>query len=154
MVNRKIFEYIFMLHSLNRMLQSRYTPFITENIYQSLRPFIPEDLASGNTRSVHFLSFPEVKEEYFDEVIERQVKRMQAVIDLTRNIRERHNISLKVLRSLFSAIYTFSTFPFFADTAEGTPHIPPRERIPFRRSISSSLYPIRTQRPRRLVYNG
>lgn len=40
--------------------------------------------------------FPEVKEEYFDDVIERQVKRMQAVIELTRNIRERHNLSLKV----------------------------------------------------------
>lgn len=40
--------------------------------------------------------FPEVKEEYFDVEIERQVKRMQAVIDLTRNIRERHNLSLKV----------------------------------------------------------
>jgi isoleucyl-tRNA synthetase len=37
-----------------------------------------------------------VKEEYFDAEIERQVQRMQAVIDLTRNIRERHNISLKV----------------------------------------------------------
>ena len=40
--------------------------------------------------------FPEVKEEYFDEVIERQVKRMQTVIELTRVLRERHNLSLKV----------------------------------------------------------
>ena len=40
--------------------------------------------------------FPDVKEEYFDEVIERQVKRMQAVIDLTRYIREKNNLSLKV----------------------------------------------------------
>jgi isoleucyl-tRNA synthetase len=47
-------------------------------------------------RSVHFLSFPEVKEEYFDEEIERQVKRMQTVIELTRNIREKNNLSLKV----------------------------------------------------------
>lgn len=40
--------------------------------------------------------FPDIKEEYFDEVIERQVKRMQAVIDLTRYIREKNNLSLKV----------------------------------------------------------
>lgn len=40
--------------------------------------------------------FPEVKEEYFDEVVERQVRRMQTVIELTRNIRERLNLSLKV----------------------------------------------------------
>jgi len=39
--------------------------------------------------------FPEVKQEYFNAEIERQVKRMQAVIDLTRNIREKNNISLK-----------------------------------------------------------
>ncbi|KAF6763074.1 isoleucine-tRNA ligase [Ephemerocybe angulata] len=58
--------------------------------------FIPEDPSAGDVRSIHFLSFPEVKEAYFDEDIERQVKRMQAVIDLTRNIRERNNLSLKV----------------------------------------------------------
>ena len=76
--------------------QSSYTPFLTENIYQSLREFIPEDPNAGDTRSIHFLMFPEVKEEYFDEVIERQVKRMQTVIELTRVLRERHNLSLKV----------------------------------------------------------
>lgn len=74
---------------------------MTENIYQSLRPFIPEDPKDGDTRSVHFLMFPDVKEEYFDVVIERQVKRMQTVIELTRVLRERHNLSLKVRYFLF-----------------------------------------------------
>jgi len=69
---------------------------MTENLYQSLRQFIPEDPAAGDARSIHFLSFPDVKEEYFDADIERKVKRMQAVIDLTRNIREKNNLSLKV----------------------------------------------------------
>ena len=78
--------------------QSSYTPFMTENIYQALRPFIPEDLSLPDTRSVHFLSFPEVKEEYFDSDIERQVKRMQSVIELTRYLREKNNLSLKVGR--------------------------------------------------------
>ncbi|KII92817.1 hypothetical protein PLICRDRAFT_486212 [Plicaturopsis crispa FD-325 SS-3] len=86
-----LFETLF---TLCRTMSS-YTPFLTENIYQSLRPFIPEDPAAGDTRSVHFLSFPDVKEEYFDSDIERQVQRMQAVIDLTRNIREKNNLSLK-----------------------------------------------------------
>ena len=72
---------------------------MTENLYQSLREFIPEDPAAGDTRSVHFLLFPKVKEEYFDVDIERKVRRMQAVIDLTRNIRERNNLSLKVCPS-------------------------------------------------------
>ena len=60
-----------------------------------MREFIPEDPKAGDVRSIHFLPFPEVKEEYFDEVIERKVKRMQAVIELTRAVRERHNLSLK-----------------------------------------------------------
>ncbi|GBE80824.1 Isoleucine--tRNA ligase, cytoplasmic [Sparassis crispa] len=61
----------------------------------SLRSFIPEDPAAGDQRSIHFLSFPEVKQEYFDSEIEQRVRRMQAVIELTRNIRERHGLSLK-----------------------------------------------------------
>jgi valyl-tRNA synthetase len=69
---------------------------LTENLYQTLREYIPEDPSVPDARSIHFLMFPDVKEEYFDEVIERQVKRMQAVIDLTRYIREKNTLSLKV----------------------------------------------------------
>ncbi|THH16247.1 hypothetical protein EW146_g4367 [Bondarzewia mesenterica] len=86
-----LFETLF---TLCRTMSS-YTPFLTESIYQTLRTFIPEDPKAGDTRSIHFLLFPEVKEEYFDTVIERQVKRMQTIIELTRNIRERHTITLK-----------------------------------------------------------
>ena len=77
---------------------------MTENIYQSLRTYIPENPATGDTRSIHFLRFPAVKEEYFDADIERQVKRMQAVIDLARNVRERNNLSLKVRMMIPSTI--------------------------------------------------
>jgi len=68
---------------------------LTENIYQGLRQYIPEEEGT-DVRSVHFLQFPEVKQEYFDAVIQRQVKRMQSVIELTRQIREKNQISLKV----------------------------------------------------------
>jgi isoleucyl-tRNA synthetase len=44
---------------------------------------------------VHFLPFPEVREELFDEVVERQVKRMQSVIELGRICRDRANKGLK-----------------------------------------------------------
>ncbi|PFH53847.1 hypothetical protein AMATHDRAFT_73255 [Amanita thiersii Skay4041] len=87
-----LFEALF---TLCRTMSS-YTPFITENLYQTLRKFIPDDPSAGDTRSVHFLGFPKVKEAYFDAEIERKVKRMQAVIELTRNLRERNNLSLKV----------------------------------------------------------
>ncbi|KAB5589114.1 Isoleucyl-tRNA synthetase [Ceratobasidium theobromae] len=86
-----LFETLF---TLCRTMSS-YTPFITENIYQGLRPFIPKSPDVVDDRSIHFLLFPEVKEEYFDSVIERQVKRMQSVIELTRTLRERHNRALK-----------------------------------------------------------
>ncbi|KAJ6500050.1 tRNA synthetases class I-domain-containing protein [Mycena vitilis] len=86
-----LFEALF---TLCRTMSS-YTPFMTENLYQTLKTFIPEDPKAGDVRSVHFLSFPEVKEEYFDVDIERQVLRMQTVIELTRNIREVNKLSLK-----------------------------------------------------------
>lgn len=91
------------LTTLWHMRQSSYTPFLTENLYQTPREYIPEDPSVPDPRSVHFLSFPEVKEEYFDALIERQAQRMKAVIDLTRNIREKHNLSRKV-RALYISL--------------------------------------------------
>lgn len=62
-------------------------------MYQTLKGFLPvqEDLA----KSVHFLDFPTVRQEYFNQDIERRVSRMQAVIELSRNIREKHTVGLK-----------------------------------------------------------
>ncbi|KAL5480899.1 ILS1_2 [Sanghuangporus weigelae] len=77
------------------LVMSSYTPFITENIYQTLRNYIQNEDGSKDTRSVHFLRLPDAKQEYYDPDIERQVKGMQTVIELARNIRERHNMSLK-----------------------------------------------------------
>ncbi|KAG0224807.1 isoleucine--tRNA ligase [Actinomortierella wolfii] len=74
---------------------SPFTPFLVETMYQTLKTFMPKDPSVVDDRSVHFLSFPEVKEEYFDEDIQRAMSRMQAVIELGRTIRERKNISLK-----------------------------------------------------------
>lgn len=72
-----------------------FTPFLTENMYQNLKGFTPKDTNVVDDRSLHFLEFPQVRQEYFDPEIERAVSRMQAVIELGRTIRERKNISLK-----------------------------------------------------------
>ncbi|KAI9321518.1 isoleucyl-tRNA synthetase [Dichotomocladium elegans] len=72
-----------------------FTPFLTENMYQTLKQFIPKNPKIVDDRSVHFLDFPTVRQEYFDPEIERAVGRMQTVIELGRNIREKKNISLK-----------------------------------------------------------
>ncbi|GAA6058910.1 hypothetical protein JCM10212_002862 [Sporobolomyces blumeae] len=90
-----LFETLF---TLVRTL-SAFTPFLTENIYQGLRPFFPADVSGlgvgDDVRSLHFLPFPTAREEYFDTVIERQVSRLQAVIELGRTIRERMVVPLK-----------------------------------------------------------
>jgi isoleucyl-tRNA synthetase len=91
-------------HALNTLFEVLYTlcrglapftPFITENIYLRLQPHIPKDLHKEDDRSVHFLPFPEVREELFDEDVERQVKRMQSVIELCRISRDRATKGLK-----------------------------------------------------------
>lgn len=98
------------LHALNTLFEVLYTlvrglapftPFITDNIYQRLLPHIPESLRAEDSRSVHFLPFPTVRQELFDEVVERRVARMQKVIELGRVSRERRSIGLKTpLKSL------------------------------------------------------
>ncbi|EQK99547.1 hypothetical protein G6O67_005705 [Ophiocordyceps sinensis] len=88
------------LYTLCRGL-APFTPFLTDNIYLKLLPHIPEHLRGEDPRSVHFLPFPEVRQELFDAQVERRVSRMQRVIDLGRVSRERRSIGLKTpLKSL------------------------------------------------------
>lgn len=82
-------------HVAHNVFKAPFTPFLTENMYQTLKQFIPKNENVVDDRSIHFLEFPTVREEYFDPEIERAVSRMQAVIDLGRAIREKKNISLK-----------------------------------------------------------
>ncbi|KAK0625988.1 tRNA synthetases class I-domain-containing protein [Immersiella caudata] len=92
------------IHALNTLFEVLYTlcrtlapfmPFLTDHIYLKLLPFIPQELQGADARSVHFLPFPEVREELFNPVIERRVKRMQKVIDLARYSREKRTVGLK-----------------------------------------------------------
>ena len=72
-----------------------FTPFLADNIYLRLFPHIPQTLRGEDSRSVHSIPFPEVREVLFDEVVEWQVGRMQKVIELTPISRERRSIGLK-----------------------------------------------------------
>lgn len=84
-------------------LMAPFTPFLADGIYQRLKPFIPASELlrfsitpeADATGSVHFLAYPTVREELFDSDIELAVARMQKIIDLGRNIREKKMISLK-----------------------------------------------------------
>ena len=86
-----LFEVLF---TLTRGL-APFTPFITDKIYLLLLPHIPKHLQGEDPRSVHFLSFPDVRAELFDAYIERRVGRMQRVIELARVSRERRAVGLK-----------------------------------------------------------
>ncbi|KAH9606871.1 hypothetical protein KSS87_019705, partial [Heliosperma pusillum] len=65
------------------------TPFFTEVLYQNLRR-----VCEGVEESIHYCSFPQA-EGKGDERIVQSVSRMTKIIDLARNIRERHNKPLK-----------------------------------------------------------
>lgn len=77
-------------------IQSSFTPYTSEMVYQSLLPTSPAPKNGEDVRSVHFLSFPPMRSEYFDPVIERQVQRLKAVIELGRIIRDRKTLPIKV----------------------------------------------------------
>lgn len=87
-----------------------FTPFITDNIYTRLLPHIPETERAKDPRSVHFVDYPEVREELFDEQVERRVGRMQRVIELGRVSRERRTIGLKQPLSSLIVIHPDQTY--------------------------------------------
>ncbi|KAA8531453.1 hypothetical protein F0562_006194 [Nyssa sinensis] len=66
-----------------------FTPFFTEVLYQNLRK-----VCNGSEESIHYCSFPQ-EDGKRGERIEQSVNRMMTIIDLARNIRERHNKALK-----------------------------------------------------------
>ncbi|PON74964.1 Isoleucine-tRNA ligase [Parasponia andersonii] len=66
-----------------------FTPFFTEVLYQNM-----QKVSNESEESIHYCSFPLAKGKR-DERIEQSVARMITIIDLARNIRERHNKPLK-----------------------------------------------------------
>jgi isoleucyl-tRNA synthetase len=89
-----LFEVLF---TLVRAL-APFIPFITEHIYDLLRKYLPDEILSSfsDSRSVHFLQIPTVREALFDADIERGVSAMQKVIELGRKARDKRTIALKV----------------------------------------------------------
>lgn len=93
------------IHALNTLFEILYTlvrglapfiPFLTDKIYLLLLHYMPQELQFQDPRSVHFLPFPEPREELFDETVERRVSRMQKIIELGRVTREREpQVTLK-----------------------------------------------------------
>ncbi|XP_072328733.1 isoleucine--tRNA ligase, cytoplasmic [Scyliorhinus torazame] len=77
-------------------LMAPFTPFITELIYQNLRHLM--DLSSvhdKDTRSIHYLMLPQIRESLIDQRIEGAVAQMQSIIELGRVIRDRKTLPVK-----------------------------------------------------------
>ena len=72
-----------------------FTPFLTESLYQRLKPLIKGYTDDKNKASVHYLMIPSPRSDLINEDIERAVARMQAVIDLGRVIRDRKTMPVK-----------------------------------------------------------
>ncbi|KAL6553648.1 hypothetical protein OROGR_007490 [Orobanche gracilis] len=74
---------------LSCKVMAPFTPFFTEVLYQNMRK-----ASNESEESIHYCGFPE-EEGKRGERIELSVSRMMTIIDLARNIRERHNKPLK-----------------------------------------------------------
>ncbi|KAI8590096.1 tRNA synthetases class I-domain-containing protein [Geranomyces variabilis] len=86
-----LFEVLF---TMSRLM-APFTPFITETMYQNLKTCMGPDATKEDTRSVHFLPFPEAKQQYFNADVERAISRMQMVIELGRYVRDNRTLPLK-----------------------------------------------------------
>uniref|UniRef100_A0A0D9YND0 Isoleucine--tRNA ligase n=1 Tax=Oryza glumipatula TaxID=40148 RepID=A0A0D9YND0_9ORYZ len=87
------------------VVMAPFTPFFTEVLYQNLRK-----VSSKSEKSIHFCNFPSSTGQ-IDERVEHSVNRMMTIVDLARNIRERHNRPLKT--PLRHAHYTTILFTQF-----------------------------------------
>ncbi|PHJ24415.1 isoleucyl-trna synthetase family protein [Cystoisospora suis] len=70
------------------------TPYMSELLYQTLKRALP-DGHPLKAETVHFLMVPDLNEELLDSTLERQMGRMQTVINLGRTMRERQRVPVK-----------------------------------------------------------
>lgn len=82
------------LYSLCRIM-APFTPFLVENMYQNLKKAIVSSNEADCEDSVHYMMIPEFEPKALDSKIELAVKRMQNIIELGRQAREKRNVSLK-----------------------------------------------------------
>eukprot|EP00754_Rhynchopus_humris_P013889 Rhum_TRINITY_DN14347_c0_g1::Rhum_TRINITY_DN14347_c0_g1_i2::g.79604::m.79604/K01870/IARS, ileS; isoleucyl-tRNA synthetase len=68
-----------------------FIPFMSEQIYQQLKPLCPEELQAG---SVHFLMVPDVPES-FDASLIRKVHNLQNVCTFIRTVRDREGLGIR-----------------------------------------------------------
>ena len=83
-----LFEVLFQLCRL----MAPFTPFLTERMYLTLRQALPSDQQQD---SVHYLMLPNVLEEAKSPIIERKMQRLQQVMELGRQAREKAHVTYR-----------------------------------------------------------
>ncbi len=90
MDNDKIAAYLTLYEALVTFIKmaAPFVPFITEELYQNLvlTPY-PEEPAS-----IHLCDFPEVKEEFIDEILEHKMELARKIVELGRAARNKGKI--------------------------------------------------------------
>lgn len=89
------------------VLMGPFAPFITEFFYQHLRKFQPSfaeaeagggrenPVIAGKSDSVHFLRFPTYDPSLLNDDVVEAMRTLQSIIEQSRNVREKRNISLR-----------------------------------------------------------
>lgn len=92
------------------IVMAPFAPLFAENLYLRLRGHVEKPATVADDRSVHFLAYPTVRPEYFDEEIERAFGCLQQVVEAGRTVREAANIPLKTPLSEIVVISVDPTF--------------------------------------------
>ncbi len=72
-----------------------FIPFLTESMYQRMKPYLGPNATKLEFTSIHYQMVPEINESLIDSSIEKLVNVMQKVILLGRVIRDRKTLPLR-----------------------------------------------------------
>ncbi len=104
MAEDKRFAYETLYHVLVTLskIMAPFAPFLSEEIYQNLAKALPDNLRK---ESVHLDHFPDADPKFIKPDLERAVARMDAMVALGRNLREKVKIKAKIPLLSMKIIY-------------------------------------------------
>jgi isoleucyl-tRNA synthetase len=100
----KRFAYETLFHTLTTLskIMAPFAPFLSEEIYKNLSKAIP---GGSGKESVHLEAFPESEERFIKPELEKAVARMDTLVALGRNLREKVKIKAKIPLLSMKIIY-------------------------------------------------
>ena len=99
---RYAYETLFHVLTTLSKIMAPFAPFLSEEIYKNLSKAIP---GSGGKESVHLEAFPESEPRFIRPELEKAVARMDILVALGRNLREKVKIKAKIPLKSMKIIY-------------------------------------------------